>query len=272
MYGSSCVESALVFTLLVVLCAGSESRAAETLTLIRPDEPVPVIYLADKESAAEKFAAQQLKAHLEKMTGRDLKIIGWGGGERTRMPEGIDKPEGVYIAIGHSELTASLATSRLGKEQYLIEVTPERLAIVGGPDRQRGVLYGVFEVLERLGVRWYRPEPWGEHVPRTERVVLPLGLTKAKPRDYEYRSTLGGGFQRYRQPTVEQSDQASLWSLRNRLNFDADDEPRYGGQMAPAFDHIYYQLITVDEYFDDHPEFFCLYKGKRRKVNPDGRS
>ena len=249
--------------------SGPVCEADEKLALVRPDQRLPVIFLGDKESPAEKFAAQELKAHLQKMTGRDFKIIRWGGGEPSRMPAGTTKPQGVYIAIGHSELTASIDISGLGKEQYLIDVTPQRLIIVGGPDRLRGVLYGVYDVLEQLGVRWYRPEPWGEHVPREDSLTLPSGRTLAEPPDYEYRSTLGGGFQRYRQPTVEQSDQASLWSVRNRLNFDFEDEPRFGGRMAPGFDHIYYQLITVEEYFDQHPEYFCLYKGKRRRVNPD---
>ena len=33
---------------------------------------------------------------------------------------------------------------------------------------------------------------------------------------------------------------------------------------------MYTKLISVEEYFEDHPEYFCLYEGKRRKVHPDG--
>ena len=263
--------------LLSVLVLGVSGNTTPTLwaeepalNLIRPDQSTPLILLGDKESPAEKFAAQELKRYLQKITGRDFKILRWGGGERSRMPADLAKPAEVYIAVGQSELTATLDTAQLGTEQYLIDVTSERLAIVGGPARQRGVLYGVYEVLERLGVRWYRPEPWGEHVPRRQRVTLSIGTTVVAVPDYEYRSTLAGGFQRYRQPTLEQSDQASLWAVRNRLNFDADEEPRFGGRMAPAFDHIYYQLIPVEDYFDAHPEYFCFYQGARRRVNPDG--
>ena len=260
----------VVFMMLTGRTIAALSAADTQLELVHPDQPTPLILLGDKESPAEKFAAQELKRYLQAITGRDFKILRWGGGERSRMPAKLAQPEGPYIAVGHSELTRHLDNSQLGTEQYLIDVTEKRLAIVGGPDRQRGVLYGVYDVLERLGVRWYRPEPWGEHVPRKQKIMLSLEDTVAAQPEYEYRSTLGGGFQRYRQPSLEQSDQASLWAVRNRLNFDADDEPRFGGRMAPGFDHIYYQLIPAEDYFDAHPEYFCLYKGARRRVNPDG--
>ena len=39
------------------------------LNLIRPDQPTPLILLGDKESPAEKFAAQELKRYLQKITG-----------------------------------------------------------------------------------------------------------------------------------------------------------------------------------------------------------
>lgn len=260
----------IAFALSVAALLHSSGQAAEKLTLVRPGQPVPTIYIADQESPAEKFAAQELRAYLGKITGREFKILRWGPGERSRIPADILKPKGAYIAIGQNELTESLKSTSLATEQYVIDVNAERLAIVGGADRKRGVIYGVYEVLEQLGVRWYRPEPWGEHVPHRSRIELALGRKISDRPDYEFRSTLAGGFQRYRQPTVQQSDQASVWSLRNRLNYDVNGAPKFGGRMSPRFDHIYYQLITVEEYFDKHPEFFCLYKGKRRRVNPDG--
>ena len=70
----------------------AEERA---LKLIRPDQPTPLILLGDKESPAEKFAAQELKRYLQKITGRDFKILRWGGGERSRMPADLAKPAGV---------------------------------------------------------------------------------------------------------------------------------------------------------------------------------
>jgi hypothetical protein len=256
--------SALLF-FAVALTLNAMAIADKSLVLMAPGQPIPTIYVAEKQSAPEKLAAQELKTALEKITGQDVNIDEWPRGRRARGRD--SEPKGVYVAIGHSELTASLDTSELSTEQFIVEVTPRRLAIVGAADRQRGVLYGVYEVLDRLGVRWYRPEPWGEHMPRTQSIELSIGLTVAKLPDYEYRSTLAGGFQRVRTPTIEQSEQSSLWVLRNRLNHSGG--PAHGGQMSPHFDHIYYQLITVEEYYDDHPEYFCLFKGQRRRTNPD---
>ena len=146
------VLSALLF-FGVILALSGVAVADDTLVLIAPGQPLPTIYVAEKQSAPEKLAAQELKTYLEKMTGRDIKIIEWGRGKRKH--ELANQPKGVYIAIGQSALTTSLDTSELGTEQFIIEVTPGRLAIVGGPDRQRGVLYGVYEILEQAGYRMF---------------------------------------------------------------------------------------------------------------------
>ena len=235
-----------------------------TLTLLTPEGRVPDIFIDLRASPAEKFAATELKTYLAKITGRTFRV---------RMDywlKGV--PEGKYIAVGHSKLTSSVDTLRLATEQYVVDVTSEHVTIVGARDRLRGVLYGVYEFLEGLGVRWYRPEPWGEHVPKADRIELPIGKRVSEAPHYQYRSVVGGGFSRHAERTLEQTEWGSLWALRNRMNgSDPGADPRYGGQVKPQFGHAYYQLIPVDEYFDTHPEFFCLYKGERRKYNPDSR-
>jgi hypothetical protein len=255
--------AALVFLLCWPLAAAAEVPGAAALVRVRPDREPPDIYIDLRATPPERFAARELRTYLGKITGREFRIRFdyWLRGEPT-------KP---YIAVGRSTLTESLDTAGLGTEQYIVDVTPDRVVIVGGPDRRRGVLYGVYELLEGLGVRWYRPEPWGEHVPTMDEIRLPIETRVSRPPAYEYRSVLGGGFTRNAEMTLDEAEWGSLWSVRNRLNgSDPGSDPRYGGQFTPRFDHIYYQLIPVEQYFDEHPEFFCLYKGERRRVNPDG--
>lgn len=232
------------------------------MTLIAPNEENPDIFIDLRASEPEKFAARELRDCLERMTGRRLAIRTdyWIKGE----------PAGRYIAVGKSRLTADIDTQELSTEQYVIDVSARRVAIVGGRDRQRGVLYGVYDFLEQLGVRWYRPEPWGEHVPKRDAVALPLGRKTAPTPEYAYRSGLAGGFTRSAESTLDQSEAASLWALRQRLNgADPGSNARNGGQVSLQFDHIYYQLIPVEEYFDRHPEYFCLIRGERRRQHPD---
>ena len=232
------------------------------MRLIVPGEKPPDIFIDVYATPPEKFAAQELRTYLEKLTGRTISI---------RTDYWIKTPPaGKYIVVGKCRFSADIDCSSLTTEQYVIDIASDRVAIVGGRDRQRGVLYGVYDFLEQLGVRWYRPEPWGESVPERDSIELPIGRQLAPEPDYAYRSGLGGGFTRHAECTLDQSEWGSLWALRNRLNGpDPGSDPRYGGQVSLRFDHIYYQLIPVEEYFDAHPEYFCLYKGERRRRQPD---
>lgn len=234
----------------------------EQVEFITANEPPPDIFIDMRATPAEKFAARELRDALVKMTGREIAI---------RTDYWIkDPPTAKFIAVGSSRFTADINSFDLATEQYIIDVTPRRLAIVGGRDRQRGILYGVYDVLEQWGVRWYRPEAWGEHVPERTTVALPLGRKTGAVPDYSYRSGLAGGFTRSAECTLDQSENAALWALRNRLNGpDPGSEPRSGGKVSLGFDHIYYQLIPVEEYFDQHPEYFCLIRGERRRRHPD---
>lgn len=242
----------------------SSASAAEPaqITVITPEEAPPDIFIDLRATPPERFAARELRDALEKMTGRQIAI---------RTDYWIkEPPTRKFIAVGSSLFTTDINASELSTEQFIIDVSLRRVAIVGGRDRQRGVLYGVYDLLEQLGVRWYRPEPWGEHVPKRDTVVLPLARKTGGVPDYAYRSGLAGGFTRSAECTLDQSEWASLWALRRRLNgADPGSDPRYGGQVSLHFDHIYYQLIPVEEYFDEHPEYFCLIRGERRRVHPD---
>ncbi|MFO1095211.1 MAG: DUF4838 domain-containing protein [Planctomycetaceae bacterium] len=240
--------------------AAADSAA---LVLVAPGTTPPDIFIDLRATPAEKLAAHELRDFLEKISGQRLSI---------RTDYWIKAPPpGPFIAVGRSRFTEDIGTQDLGAEQYVIDVTPQRLAIVGDRERQRGVLYGVYDVLEQLGVRWFRPEPWGEHVPQQQTIALPLGRRVANEPAYAYRSVVAGGFTRNAEATLDQSEAVSLWALRQRLNGpDPGSDPRHGGQRVLRFDHIYYQLIPVETYFDQHPEYFCLYKGERRRVSPDG--
>jgi Domain of unknown function (DUF4838) len=246
----------------VTLLRGASAGEPAEMTLIEATGEPPDIFIDVRATPAEKFAARELREYLQKLTGRTIKF---------RTDYFIkDPPAGKHIVVGHGRFATDIDTSGVGTEQYVVDVTDKRLAIVGGRDRQRGVLYGVYDLVEQLGVRWYRPEPWGEHVPKLDAIRLPLGR-KVKPApEYVYRSVLAGGFTRNAEYTLDQSEWGSLWALRNRMNGpDPGSDPRGGGQVSLQFDHIYYQLMPVEEYFDEHPEYFCLYKGERRKINPD---
>ena len=125
--------------------------------------------------------------------------------------------------------------------------------VLGGSPR--GTLYGVYDLLERFGVRWWTPED--EHVPcRTTLTLARLNVTVRPPLLYRaiwYRHTMDGD-----------------WQARQRLDAGAMAgghlQPRHGGQeifAANASAHTYEGLAPTEAYFDAHPEYFSQVNGVR---------
>ncbi len=148
MRATSCFAAGV--SVMSAVLAGSLQATAATMTLVSPGEPAPVIVIEAEATPSEEYAAEEMATYLGRMTGVAIEII-----------DDTAIPEGTVIAIGRSSLTASMATAGLDVEQYVIHVGPDVLAIVGGRRAMRpgrsardcGALYGVYEVLESLGVR-----------------------------------------------------------------------------------------------------------------------
>ncbi|MBI3923582.1 MAG: DUF4838 domain-containing protein [Armatimonadetes bacterium] len=276
---------AVRMAVLSLLLAGSVQAGARTMTLINPDRPAPIIVIAPEAGASEKFAAQEMATYLGKMTGRKIPVV-----------DDSNIPKGKVIALGRSKLTASIDVTGLGCEQFITDIQPGKLIIIGGRReakpgqgaRDAGTLYGVYEFLDRLGVRWYRPEQWGEHVPRKSSIDLKVGRTVSSVPSYPLlRVVSPSGLSMYwHQNTEEEKELAAKWSVRNRMNFwdstlkgdanfyycfqtkiidarDAALEAKLGGKENYEWDHQYRYIIPPEEYFASHPEYFALIKGKR---------
>jgi hypothetical protein len=236
------------------------------MTLIAPDQPAPVIVIAADPSPSETYAAHELAAYLEKITGTQVKIT----------DDSHDPPANAkIIAVGQSKLTASINTADLHHEQSIIDVQPDRIAIVGGrrhaapgqPARDAGTLYGVYDLLDHLGVRWYRPEPWGEHVPTLKTVTLQIGKTASPLPAFAVRAAMGGGKSYSREETAQENEETRDWGARNRLNAffcTPDLAPKFGGiELYSMGTHNWPFLIPPSDYFDAHPEYFALVDGER---------
>src|ERR1700733_14554822 len=142
-----------IMLLLSICLAEADSVFAKSdavCNLINPTDPAPVIVVGANCAKSEKFAAQELADHLQQITGRKLEIVD----DSQEVPK--DKK---IIAVGKSKLTEQYDLAPLGVEQYIIDVQPDRLVIIGGREapriggdgkeyvRDRGTLYGVYDFL-----------------------------------------------------------------------------------------------------------------------------
>jgi hypothetical protein len=237
--------------------------------LVNPLTDPPVIVIGSSATASEQYAASELAWHLEKITGQAIKVVGEG-----QVPRGAKT-----IAVGQSKLTAAEDVSSLGVEQYIIDIKPEGVVIVGGRKppiqsadgrvhvRDRGTLYGVYDFLEGLGVRWYRPEPWGWFIPKKETIELPVGKKISKPPVFIGRGDLTVHSlpveKRDRQRAIEQNKQTDVWTTRQRINLRVSSDPKFGGVMEAAMTHAHARIIPPERYLKSHPEYFALVDGIR---------
>jgi hypothetical protein len=130
------------------------------------------------EDQVVRFAAAELADYLERISGARL---GRDGDEPT-LWLGLDADLPAAAADA-----GALPPRKEGYDGYRLAVTDDAAWIVGS--NGRGVLYGVYDLLERLGCRWYYPtidpaDP--EIIPSLRTVELPaLSLAEASP--FKYR-------------------------------------------------------------------------------------
>ena len=239
---------ALFFTLHTSQAIGQQ------LTLI-DRKTKPIIVVSPSGTSAEKFAAQELATYLQRISGQDITVT-----------QSLDVPQGTRVVIvGRHPANADLHPEKLGAEDSIIDVNASRVRIAGGRagTQDRGTLFGVYEFLDNLGVRWYRPDPWGEHVPRLNEVKLPQGRRTVKPA-FRYRWAING-YRYWADDKPETAAWARQWAVRNRLGTMTGAGAEQGSSYTIRIQHIYSILLPPDQYFEKHPEYYALIEGKRRK-------
>ncbi len=150
----------------------------------------------------------------------------------------------------------------LGKEGYLLAGRNKRLYIAGSA--VRGVLYGVYGLLETLGCRWFTADV--EKIPMLKTIILP-----------DFHDEVHIPALEYREPQFFEVFDGD-WCARNRVNSSyARLEEKHGGKINYyPFVHSFDLLVPVKEYFNAHPEYFSEVDGRRLRettqlclTNPD---
>ena len=228
-----------------LLCASH--ALAQGVTLVENGGGKATIVIPDEPLASERFAASELQTYVEKMSGAKLDVV-----------PGSERPEGAVVTVGATRDVSTALLRELDVEECVIRtVTPNRLMIVGGRKppirdrkgrewvRDRGTLYGVYELLHILGVRWYDPSTIGEVVPQRPTVRVPTMDYRHKP-PFPFRA----GYQ-------------GLWAVRNRYCGNVWGGPELGGIWYEWLAHMYQYVVPPDRYFREKPEWFPEINGQR---------
>ena len=163
------VASGLLTVLLSVRdLAAAASNEPATLVLADKRRTDFSIVIPPKASPAEEFAAKELQRYLNAISGAEFQIA--------------SKPAKRAILVckrdsAPAETSLPATVTGLPAEGYCVSVREGGLLVVGADDR--GTLYGVYDLLERLGCRWLAPRfafYHGAHetTPKAEKLSLSI--------------------------------------------------------------------------------------------------
>ena len=206
-----------------------------------------VIVLSKEASPSEKWAAEELSEHLSQMTTKAYPVTVENGA----LPE-----KAIIIGEGLSTRTLGVTADfkKLGNDGFILKTVGTHLVIIGG--RKRGTMYGVYELLEKLGCRWWTPSE--STIPKMNRLEIPKMDITQIPK-LEYRDMMYG---------ESFSAETRLWYARNKVNGmaweDAEGMEKFGGRYLVSGNlvHSYVELLKAsgDEL---KPEMWALKVGKR---------
>ncbi len=199
------------------------------------------IVIGKDATYGEELAADELAFFLEQITGAGFPI------------ERDDEPESRFeIVLGDTtrksmeDIPDDLRTDNW--EGFALVREEAKLYIMG--NLPRATLYGVYDFLDvELGVRFLTAE--ANHVPRKPRLrVVMTSRTYGPPIE---RRTIWAGL-------------GGQTVMRNRMNgssFAFLGEELGGVKWVGKPTHTFDNLVPMDTYFDEHPEYYSLIDGKR---------
>jgi hypothetical protein len=217
--------------------------------ITQDSKPCITIVTSSNATQQERYAASELKNYLDFITSSSL-------------PMGDEKTSGPVIAIGSAATRLGvMADEKLGDDGFTLRTMGNSLAIVGG---KRGIIYGVYEFLEKLGCRFFTPKC--EKIPSLPNLELPQ-LDDTQVPILEFRHHNYTDFMNY-----------PRFAVKNRLNGPIPIKEKFGGKLSYVwFVHTFEPcILDPEEWFDKHPEYFSMVNGQRIKertqlclTNPD---
>ncbi len=192
------------------------------MTIVDNGKATAMIVVPAEPDIYEELAAKELVEHIKRMANVDLAV-------GSQLADGL---QGIYLG---SASEAGLIERVGGDGAFVLRVKADRIDIAGLGE---GPAYGVYELLEQLGVRWFMPGDLGLVCPRLTTVAVPVQETVQVP------SFTGRHFQ------MGHVD----WQTRLRC----------GGPTFPsAHGFPGFSGAAGKKLFEAHPEYYSLVNGQR---------
>ena len=239
----------LGFALLLTGCRLFPEYPGDFVVAARGEPASCAIAVDAAAPAALHYAAGELQKYIRQATGVELPVAA----------PGVRAARTIVLQVRDAQATGPSADAfdlRLGADGRTLVIAG------GGP---RGCLYGAYELLERFaGVRFYTS--WCEKVPQLDRLALP----RADWTDLHAEPAFA-----MRQPLWYDISSHHDFAAKLRVNgynYAPDptvpdalggDSYRFGAKLKSC--HTFNLLCSPQVYFAEHPEYFSLVDGERRK-------
>jgi hypothetical protein len=219
-----------------MLLAAVSAACQTELRLVEDGLPKARIVVSPAASGLEAQAASELQLYVKKISGATLPIV-----------TSVEPHEvGVLVRVGvhGGEAVKGWSGQKPAPDGFALETRGPTLFVVGGD--ARGTLYGAYELLEELGVRWFMPGDLGEDVPEETTLRLPTLQTHQSP---AFQSVSGFTWASY-------TKSAQAWELHMKA--------RVG--PAVSFGHNWSSILPLTkENLAKYPEAFAEVNGVRGK-------
>ncbi len=144
---TTCLFTATFLTLVSLAQAADTKPSDAGIVLADHGHTDFSILIPQKASATEEFAAHELQRYLGAMSGAQFKIGSKPAKHFILVCKRASAPETVALPTAVAELPA---------EGYCLAARGNSVFAIGADDR--GTLYAVYDLLERLGCRWLAPD------------------------------------------------------------------------------------------------------------------
>ncbi len=242
-------ELTLALALLAMLAPVSIMASSPDF-IVRSGKARCVIVLPDNATQAETYAARELQSHVKQMSGVELPQT--TEGQRSEHP-------GPFISIGRTKVSAKHVTAAqlaaLDEDGYRVFTSDGNLFFVGGS--KHGAMYGVYEFLESLGVRWYSPDY--TVIPKRSTIQMPVKPFSFTPW-FSYRDEWWN------------NGWTNEWLARMRVNGSNGEDhwlpASMGGSTVTIHGcHSHEAILPSGQYFDKRPEWYALKEDGSRGRN-----
>lgn len=138
----------------------------------------------DDSRCTRAFAAQELRDHIVKITSNSQQVKVLKPGNSLSFVDSIIIADiqhlNGYEAYGISDYIQKDSMQSQGYLIRTIQQNGRKHVLIVGADRA-GALYGVYELLQSMGVRWYGPGSLNEVIPVTNKFSLPVINVQESP-------------------------------------------------------------------------------------------